>query len=182
MKRLPLRPQRGTALIIAMLFLVILGMLGVTTMTATTLEERMAGNTRDRDIAMQAAEAALRDAERDLTNTVVATGRVVTLANFIAACTAGLCTEGAPILTNIDDPAKSAYFTQFATSPQALQGTGGAAALHHRAPDRHAAAGPGAAGGPADPQLPHHGQGVRPEHEHGRDPADRVPADHMSTS
>ena len=59
MKRLPLRTQRGTALIIAMLFLVILGMLGVTTMTATTLEERMAGNTRDRDLAMQAADDAL---------------------------------------------------------------------------------------------------------------------------
>jgi len=123
MKRLPLRTQRGTALIIAMLFLVILGMLGVTTMTATTLEERMAGNTRDRDIAMQAAEAALRDAERDLTNTLAATGRVVTLAMFSAGCNGGLCTEGVAIFTNIDDTAKSAYFTQFANPPQALQGT-----------------------------------------------------------
>jgi type IV pilus assembly protein PilX len=122
MNRHPLRRQRGTALIIAMLFLVILGMLGVTTMTATTLEERMAGNTRDRDLAMQAAEAALRDAERDLTNTAVTAGRVLTLANFVAACTAGLCTEGATILTNIDDPTKSAYFTQYMSSSQPFMG------------------------------------------------------------
>jgi len=122
MNRYPIRRQRGTALIIAMLFLVILGMLGVTTMTATTLEERMAGNTRDRDLAMQAAEAALRDAERDLTNTAPTAGRVVTLANFVAACTAGLCTEGAPILTNIDDPTKSAYFTQYMSSSQPFMG------------------------------------------------------------
>lgn len=122
MNRHPLRRQRGTALIIAMLFLVILGMLGVTTMTATTLEERMAGNTRDRDLAMQAAEAALRDAERDLTNTATTAGRVITLVNFVAACTAGLCTEGAPILTNIDDPAKSAFFTQYMSSSQAFMG------------------------------------------------------------
>jgi len=122
MNRYPIRRQRGTALIIAMLFLVILGMLGVTTMTATTLEERMAGNTRDRDLAMQAAEAALRDAERDLTNTADTAGRVLTLANFVAACTAGLCTEGATILTNIDDPTKSAYFTQYMSSSQPFMG------------------------------------------------------------
>jgi type IV pilus assembly protein PilX len=121
MNRYPLHDQRGTALIIAMLFLVILGMLGMTTMTATTLEERMAGNTRDRDIAMQAAEASLRDAERDISNTTPANGRVVTLAMFVPACTLALCTEGAPVLTNVDDPTKSSFYGQF-TSELAFQG------------------------------------------------------------
>jgi type IV pilus assembly protein PilX len=111
---MPARPskQRGTALIIAMLFLVILGMLGVTTMTSTTLEERMAGNTRDRDIAMAAAEAALRDAERDLKN-VNAAFRVVKVANFGAACPAALCTEGNAPVASITDPVKSAFYGQF---------------------------------------------------------------------
>lgn len=122
MNRARLHRQCGTALIIAMLFLVILGMLGVTTMTATTLEERMAGNTRDRDIAMQAAETALRDAERDITNIQPANGRVVTLGMFVAGCTLALCTEGAPVLTNIDDPTKSAFYGQFTPSVQPLQG------------------------------------------------------------
>lgn len=63
--------QRGAVLIIALLFLVILTILGVTAMTSTTFEERMAGNTRDRGLAFMAAEAALRDARRDINSIVV---------------------------------------------------------------------------------------------------------------
>jgi Tfp pilus assembly protein PilX len=73
----------------------------------------MAGNTRDRDVAMQAAEAALRDAERDIANTIPANGRVVTVALFDAVCTGALCTEGEPVLVNVDDTAKSAFLGQF---------------------------------------------------------------------
>ena len=58
--------QRGAVLIVALLFLVILTMLGVTAMSSTTMEERMAGNTRDMSVALNAAEAALFDAHRDL--------------------------------------------------------------------------------------------------------------------
>jgi type IV pilus assembly protein PilX len=119
-----LQNQQGTALVIAMLFLVILGMLGMTTMTNTTLDERMAGNARDRDIAMQAAEAALRDAERDLVNTS-ASYRIVTLANFPVAgspnCVLALCAEGASATTNITDPVKSAFYGQF-TSELVMDG------------------------------------------------------------
>lgn len=120
MNRIPRHRQSGTALVVAMLFLVILGMLGVTTMTATTLEERMAGNTRDRDVAMQAAEAALRDAERDLT--APPGGRTVTVVMFIPACTGALCTEGAPVLTNIGDTSKSAFLGQFTGELAMMQG------------------------------------------------------------
>ena len=60
--------ERGAVLIVALLFLVMLTLLGVTAMTGTTMEERMAGNARDNSIAFQAAEAALRDAKRDLDN------------------------------------------------------------------------------------------------------------------
>jgi type IV pilus assembly protein PilX len=55
--------QRGASLVVALIFLVIMAMLGVTLANVTNLEERMTGNTRDRDLALQAAEAALRDAE-----------------------------------------------------------------------------------------------------------------------
>jgi type IV pilus assembly protein PilX len=61
-----LHPQRGAVLIVALLFLVILTMLGVTAMSGTMMEERMSGNSRDVNIALQAAEAALRDARRDI--------------------------------------------------------------------------------------------------------------------
>lgn len=52
--------QRGVTLIVALIFLAILSLLGVTVAQTTQLEERMAGNTRDRDLAFQATEAALR--------------------------------------------------------------------------------------------------------------------------
>ncbi len=55
--------QRGTALIIALIFLVILTLLGITAMQTTVLQERMAGGYGDRQLAFEAAEAALIDAE-----------------------------------------------------------------------------------------------------------------------
>ncbi len=58
--------QRGVTLIVALIFLAILMLLGVTVAQTSSLEERMAGNTRDRDLALQSAEAALKDAEADL--------------------------------------------------------------------------------------------------------------------
>jgi type IV pilus assembly protein PilX len=58
--------ERGASLIIALVFLVIMAALGVTVANVTSMQEKMAGNTRDRDLALQAAEAALRDAERRL--------------------------------------------------------------------------------------------------------------------
>src|SRR3982074_3444186 len=61
-----LERQRGAVLIVSMLFLVILTMLGVTAMTSTTFEERMAGNARDAAIAHHAAEAALREARDEI--------------------------------------------------------------------------------------------------------------------
>ena len=57
------RAQRGVALIIGLVLLAIMSMLGISMMSATSLETMMAGGTRELSIAFQAAEAALRDAE-----------------------------------------------------------------------------------------------------------------------
>lgn len=48
------------ALITGLIFMVVLTLLALAAMRTTTLEERMSGNARDRDMAFQAAEAALR--------------------------------------------------------------------------------------------------------------------------
>lgn len=58
--------QRGATLIVGLIFLVALTLLGVMAMKSTLLQERMAGGSRDRSLAFQAAEAALRDAKRDI--------------------------------------------------------------------------------------------------------------------
>jgi type IV pilus assembly protein PilX len=59
----PARRERGVALFIALVVLLIITVLGVSGLQTTTLEERMAASARDRDIAFQAAESALAQGE-----------------------------------------------------------------------------------------------------------------------
>ncbi len=55
--------QGGATLIVSLIILLILTLLGVTAMQSATMEERMAGNINDRNLAFQAAESALRTGE-----------------------------------------------------------------------------------------------------------------------
>ena len=54
------RGQRGVTLIITLVMLVLITLVGVSGIRNSTLDERMAGNSRDRDKAFQAAEAAVQ--------------------------------------------------------------------------------------------------------------------------
>jgi type IV pilus assembly protein PilX len=70
------RSQRGAILVTCLLLLLTLTIIGITTMQMTRLQERMAGNTRDMNLALQGSEAALRDGEaylRRLTSAPTAT-------------------------------------------------------------------------------------------------------------
>lgn len=60
----PVRRQRGAVLIFCLVFLLILTLMGVSSMESTILEERMAGNMQDYRVAFQAAESALDEAEQ----------------------------------------------------------------------------------------------------------------------
>lgn len=60
--------QRGAALAIALVLLLIMTLLGVSIMQVSALQVRMAGNSSDRALAFQGAEAALTTAEIRLTN------------------------------------------------------------------------------------------------------------------
>ena len=57
------RQQTGAALITCLLFLMVMTILGISSITSSTMEEKMAGNTRNRQVSFQAAEAALRVGE-----------------------------------------------------------------------------------------------------------------------
>ena len=59
----PLPSQQGVVLVVALVFLVILTLLGIGVFSTTTSEEAMVRNFRDREIALQAAEAALNEAK-----------------------------------------------------------------------------------------------------------------------
>ena len=56
-------PQRGAALITALLLLVVLTILGISVMQMSRVQEKMAGNTRDINVGFETAEGALRNAE-----------------------------------------------------------------------------------------------------------------------
>ena len=70
--------NNGSVLVISLLVLLVLTILGVTALDTTVMEERMSSNTRQRNLAHQAAETALKDAEQWLSN---AAGNVVTKAH-----------------------------------------------------------------------------------------------------
>ena len=65
----PARDQRGAILVTSLLLLLTLTVIGVSVVQITRMQERMAGNTRDLNLAFEGAEAALRDAEQMLWDT-----------------------------------------------------------------------------------------------------------------
>ncbi len=77
--------QAGFSLMAVLVMMVVLASLAFAGLNTSLLQERMAGNARDRQLAMQAAEAALRDAEADIAANLTADSA------FVPGCTAGLC-------------------------------------------------------------------------------------------
>jgi type IV pilus assembly protein PilX len=63
--------QVGAALMMALIFLVLMTLLGTTAMRSSAFQEQMAGNSRDWNLAFQSAEAALREAETYVQDTPV---------------------------------------------------------------------------------------------------------------
>jgi type IV pilus assembly protein PilX len=62
----PGRRQNGVVLVISLLMLLVLTLIGLAATRSTALEERMTANQNDTEVAFQAAEAALRDGEGQL--------------------------------------------------------------------------------------------------------------------
>jgi type IV pilus assembly protein PilX len=57
------RKEQGTALIFALVMLLLLTILGITAVTTSSLQERMAGNMRDQYMAQQAGDSILFDGQ-----------------------------------------------------------------------------------------------------------------------
>ncbi len=69
------RRQQGAVLVVSLVFLLVITMLAVGSMQNTMLEEKMAGNASDRNLAFQSTESAVREAE-------VFVEGIVSLGNF----------------------------------------------------------------------------------------------------
>lgn len=79
-----LKCQQGVVIIIALIMLVVMTGVGVTLMSGATLQERMAGSSRQLSIARINAEAALRQAEVVMDNLNIQTKEDIALA-FVGA-------------------------------------------------------------------------------------------------
>lgn len=128
----PLSPRRkssGFSLPFILLLIVVLGFMALAGMSSGIVQERMAGNQRDQNVALQAAEAALRDAEADIeANLSVASA-------FTTACAGGLCVapsmtvaapQSAPLWQSIDWSTQARAYGS-ATGAPALVGPGNTA-------------------------------------------------------
>lgn len=74
--------QRGAALLVVLILLLVMTLLGLASLRGSLMEERMSAGLYDRGLAFQASEAALREAE------ALVAGGVAFPAN---GCLAGLC-------------------------------------------------------------------------------------------
>lgn len=88
--------QKGAALIVSLLILLVMTVLGVSAMSTSVLQERMANNHHQRQVAFQAAEAALRAAEGFLVTNITSVAALRTNFNN-AAPVAGLYSERSPV-------------------------------------------------------------------------------------
>lgn len=62
------RAQGGVALFVSLVFLLLLTIVGVSSMKSATLQEKMSGNTRFKTLTFQYAEAGLREGEGFIAN------------------------------------------------------------------------------------------------------------------
>ena len=62
--------QQGAVLVMALMMLFVLTLIGVSSISTTSMEEKMSGNTRNRHLAFQSAESAIIAAERQIQTTI----------------------------------------------------------------------------------------------------------------
>lgn len=125
-----LHRQRGVTLVIVLMLLVIVTLLGVGAARIALMGERQTRNERDYQIAWQAAEAALMDAQFDIRGPNADSAERVALftpddiSNFIPGCNTsadfrGMCTpsEGKPVWAQVDflDDSNSAPTVAYGT-------------------------------------------------------------------
>jgi type IV pilus assembly protein PilX len=103
--------QNGAALVTSLIFLTVLTILGMTSMGTSLLENRMAGNSRDRNLAFQSAEMGLRDAELFIRDSGRVSGNILVESTLVAGdgdysatgCNSGFCYSGPNWSTSVND-------------------------------------------------------------------------------
>lgn len=122
--RRPGSRERGVVLITGLIFLVVLTMIVLAIMRVSTLEERMAANARNRQLALQAAEAVSRDAAVALFTQATPVSPIdpFDLSAFTATCTGGYCNAPAWETINWVDAAVTRTFASLASNLSGVTG------------------------------------------------------------
>ena len=81
--------QRGLSLVVTLVLMVATLGLGLAVMAVNAMQERMISSSKDKDLALQAAEAGLRDGEQDVAS------NINPATPFNDGCLSGLCTTPA---------------------------------------------------------------------------------------
>ncbi len=114
-KHTSLTHQSGAVLAISLVMLLLLTLIGITGTQVTGLEEKMAGNSRDQNLAFQSAEAALRAGEAKIeTLWNASNGSIQQFCNATAAgnglfSSVAVCPGG--VVKAAPDPAAAATWT-----------------------------------------------------------------------
>jgi len=98
-----MKQQKGAALVISLVILLIMTIIGLQGMSGTTLEERMSRNYRDSQMSFQAAETALRDGENFVQTTLFK------MSDYSDTCTNGLCFFGGASGCPVENPIPPAW-------------------------------------------------------------------------
>lgn len=98
MNKISIYHQQGALLIITLIMLVIISMLGMSTMGTTGLEMQMANNSRDKQASFEAAEYTLSWVENDIQTTSFTNANLTNSSCgsicFDSTCTGGYCFRG----------------------------------------------------------------------------------------
>lgn len=90
--------QGGAALIVSLIILAVVTILGVSSMSSSNTELKLAASMRDRGVAFEAAEAALAIVEQNLADNPPARADVLSTCSgancFNTQCSSGLCFDG----------------------------------------------------------------------------------------
>jgi len=115
--------QRGIALIVTLVLLVVVTLLGLGAVRGTTIMQRITGNFYDRSVAFQAAEAGLQAAAQKLSNSTAVIAR--TCAAGGVACAANPFTDSTLSSTNYQSVASGAASGQFTMAANAAVSSSG---------------------------------------------------------
>lgn len=90
------RRQQGVSLLMVLILLIVMSVLGIAVLRSSAMQERMSANMRDRSLAFQAAESALRYAQGEVLGAATSEWDKLDNVPTTVDCTnAGVCPAGA---------------------------------------------------------------------------------------